>query len=257
MTGRQAGPHRDPRAVLLLALIAGASAVGTADAGAQAIVRCTDSNGRVVYQSKPCDGQGGGRPVDVTNATSSGKVDPPAEPVPVPVPAAKAATKANAPATTGLPATPPAIARGRLDGYPKEGFGLREGMLPAQVVRVWGRPHEVTVFSARATFFDYCDWRVAMFWDGKLASWSALFADSKRGVSLFRYAEPWIGGPQTWGVERRRYTYMHDVNDRGDVQFWSGQRWIVTDTHGNIVSWCDADVSRPDTAPPTRRTPWE
>jgi hypothetical protein len=227
-------------------------------ASAQSIYRCTDAGGRVVYQSKRCDAQGGGRRVDETNAATSGSVDTPPATVAVPAPIPSKPTEKPAPATTAdLPATPPAGARGRLDGYPKEGHGLKEGMPPSQVVKIWGRPHEVDVFNARATFFHYCDWRTAMFYDGKLASWSAHFPDSKRGVSLFRYSETWIGAPQTWGMERRRTNYMHGVNDRGEVQFWSGQRWIVTDTHGNIVSWCDADVTRPDTAPPTRKTPWE
>ena len=104
-------------------------------------------------------------------------------------------------------------------------------------------------------FFDYCDGRIALFMKGEVASWSALFPESKARIRLFNYGDPWTRAPLKWGYERDRKTFLNCGSDRGDVQTWAPSRWIVTDSQGNIVTWCDAAYS--SMPPPTHKTAWE
>ncbi len=226
---------------------------------ADTLYKCTDGSGHVAYQQRPCDGGGG---VQVTTKSVSPQ-SADTQTVSVPVPLA-ARTPPAAP-TTGvadqsrpaLPATPPAEARGRLDGYPATGYGLSVGMSGNDVIQRWGRPHEINVVSEDAVFFHYCDLRVAFIFRGELVSWSAMFPDSEKGAGLYSYGEPWTDAVQKWGAKRDRRAFMSAAGDTGDVEKWTPNRWIVTDAQGNIVSWCDAANYRPPVTPPQKITEWE
>ena len=223
---------------------------------AQSLYKCVGAGGRVAYQQNPCPGAGTKLEVSVPSGMGTA---PAATPGPAsansPVATDKPKDTVPAAAESSLPSRPPVQARGRLDGWPKSGDGLSEGMSPRDVIGQWGRPHQGDVVDRRGLFFDYCDFRVAFFFDGKLASWVALFPETKAGAHLFIYGEPWKAGPLKWGVERERVGFTNAVSDHGDVQTWAKGRWIVTDSQGNIVSWCDSSGS--SMSPPTRRTAWE
>lgn len=228
-------------------------------AAAQSMYKCVGADNRITYQQKPC--VGAGTSVDVTPATGTGGTTSQPETSPN---AEKAAPKTSSPEVqpvAGPPATIPesalSRAKGRLDGRPKSGGGLTEHMSASAVIRQWGRPHQIDVVDRDLMFFDYCDYRLAAFWKGKLALWVLPFPESKAGAALYRYGEPWTSAPQKWGIDRERKTYMNSGVDRGDVQKWNAGRWIVTDTNGNIVSWCDTPTPQLSTPPPTSKSAWE
>jgi hypothetical protein len=236
------------------------SLVWCSPATADTLNKCLDGSGHVSYQQRPCDG---GTGVQVTTKSASPQpVDTQTVSVPVPLPAQ---TPPRAPAAAGavdqsrpaLPATPPAEARGRLNGYPAAGYGLSVGMTGNDVIKRWGRPHEINVVNGDAVFFHYCDLRVAFIFRGELVSWSALFPDGEKGAALYNYGEPWTDAVQKWGAKRDRRAFMSNSGDTGDVEKWAPNRWVVTDAQGYIVSWCDAANYRPPVTPPQNITAWE
>jgi hypothetical protein len=93
--------------------------------------------------------------------------------------------------------------------------------------------------------------------DGELRAWDAPFADSKAGIHLFSYGEPWIHASQRWGVDRKIEPFSGPGIGRGDKQKWTDLRWVVTDSHGNIVGWCDAAKHRDAVRPPAFNPPWD
>ena len=229
----------------------------TTAATAQSMYKCTTPTG-VVYQQAPCMGTGKRIVVEPASGPASGTDRPVVEDTPrTQPPVAPTPATSEAPVKSDLPATPPPEARGRLDGWPKSDDGLAVGMSPNAVIRAWGRPHEIVQSGSDGMFFHYCDMRTALIWKGQLASWSALFDDSKRGAHSYVYGQPWREAAQKWGVDRERKAFMYAGGERGDVQTWSQGKWIVTDQQGNIVSWCDAADHRGSTPPPTHRTAWE
>lgn len=226
---------------------------------AQSMYKCVGPDNRVTYQQKPCGGAG--TSIDVRPAAGMGaqanEPDPSTN-------AAAAVPKTQNPEAASVSVPLPSIpdtalsrARGRLDGRPKSGGGLVEHMPASSVIRQWGRPHQIDVVDGNVVFFDYCDYRLAAFWKGKLALWVLPFPESNAGAFLFRYGEPWTSAPKRWGIDRDRKTYMNSASDRGDVQKWNSGRWIVTDANGNIVSWCDTPTPQQSTPPPTRKSVWE
>ena len=222
---------------------------------AQSMYKCTGADGRISYQQTPCAGTGKALDVTIPSGYQGGAAQGNA----VPGAATASSGSANS-ADTGAPAgvppvDPPLQARGRLNGWPKSGDGLVEGMAPRDVIRRWGRPHKVDIVEERGLFFDYCDARAAFFFDGKLTSWSALFPESKAGSSLFVYGEPWKVASLRWGIERDRRSFSNSASDRGDVQTWGKGKWIVTDAAGNITAWCESRGS--SSMPPTLKTAWE
>ncbi len=247
-------------------LIAGSAvllAIGTGSPVADTLYKCVDGNGRVAYQQRPCD-SGAGTQI-TTKSASPRPADTQSVSVPIPTaagtsavaPAAPAVPAVAAPSKPALPATPPAEARGRLDGYPASGYGLAVGMSGNDVIRRWGRPHEINVIEPDSVFFHYCDLRTAFIYKGELVSWSARFPDSESGATLYKFGEPWIRAVQKWGYERAHKSYSNSGSDRGDIEQWTPNRWVVTDAQGNIVSWCDAADYRSPVTPPQKRTAWE
>lgn len=234
-------------------------------ASADTLYKCVDGSGHVAYQQRPCDGGSGAQ----INTKSSTPPSTSGQTVPIPrvpqssVPSATSATSPTPapPASTEqsaikLPPTPPAEARGHLDGWPASGDGLIVGMSGKAVVKSWGRPHDINVVNRDSVFFHYCDLRTAYIYKGELVSWSALFPDSKKGAALYRYGDPWIRAAQKWGYQRERNSFNNSATDRGDVQRWSPTKWVVTDAQGNIVSWCDT-TDYPPVIPPLNKTEWE
>jgi hypothetical protein len=96
----------------------------------------------------------------------------------------------------------------------------------------------------------WCDMRMVMLVDGRLRAWDAPFPDSVAGAALFTYGEPWTRASQRWGYERSHEPYSGPVVGRGETQRWTDLRWIVTDSHGAIVGWCDAAKHRAAERPP-------
>jgi hypothetical protein len=93
--------------------------------------------------------------------------------------------------------------------------------------------------------------------DGKLARWLALEDDAKRGAQLFKYGEPWITAAQRWGADRKIAPFSGPLLGRGETHKWSPNRWVVTDSHGNIVGWCDTSKGWPPDIPPAFNPPWD
>jgi hypothetical protein len=98
---------------------------------------------------------------------------------------------------------------------------------------------------------------MALVIDGRLQAWDAPFPDSKRGATLFTYGEPWTHAAARWGFDRKNVPYSGPHVGRGEIQRWTPLRWIVTDSHGGIVGWCDAAEHRSAVAPPAFNPPWD
>jgi len=243
-----------------IAIILSWTCFALAPLAAETVYRCVGLDGKVSFQQRKCEAAG--EAVDVSPANRQVKVpERPDEFVRVPSAKGRETSKAAAEKSLDVEATPSIdvlqFARGRLDGFPKLGHRLTVGMPPAAVIEAWGRPHEVVSHGPTTLFFHYCDLRTALFWKGRLASWSALFEDSQRGTALFSYGESWKAASTKWGYQRNHRAFMFSGGARGEIQEWSPQRWIVTNAEGGIVSWCDAADHRPPTPPPTVSTPWE
>jgi hypothetical protein len=103
----------------------------------------------------------------------------------------------------------------------------------------------------------WCDMRMALLVDGKLVAWGAPFKDSKRGANLFKYGEPWTVAVQRWGIDRTRKSFQGGDVGFGEKQMGTDLRWIVLDSHGNIVGWCDAAEYRTPVVPPAFNPPWD
>jgi len=130
------------------------------------VFRCVTPEGKVEYKDKACTADSRGASLSLSSNDSM-----PGATMSVPVPTKTTATPAQKTETNVHAAIPPDVvgwAKGRLDGLPKNGHGLVEGMSGAEVVRVWGRPHRVDgSIHPDAVFLEYCDLRIALIWKGR------------------------------------------------------------------------------------------
>jgi len=164
-----------------LAIILSWTCFTIAPLAAETIYRCVALDGKVSFQQRKCEGAG--EVVDVSPANRQVS-DPDRADAYVRVPLAKGRETLK-PATEkplDVDASPPSdvlrLARGNLDGFPKLGHKLMAGMPPAAVIEAWGRPHEIS-HGPDALVFHYCDLRTALFWKGRLESWSASFVTAR------------------------------------------------------------------------------
>lgn len=209
------------------------------------VFRCADAAGTVTYQQRPCEGKGSAVDVRPANAQERAPIQ---QIPPVPAEASVAATaRAGATAEERTPA----------QDYQKPGLRLRVGMSERQVIESWGLPTDLHDYGGGWYFLWWCDMRMALMVDGRLRSWDAPFEDSVRGANLFSYGEPWIRASQRWGYERKVEAYSGPRLGRGEVQKWTPLRWVVTDSHGRLVSWCDAAEHRSPEPPPAFNPPWD
>jgi hypothetical protein len=144
----------------------------------------------------------------------------------------------------------------RLAAYQQAEFGLSRGMGIKEVTETWGLPTDMRT-DRNYTFMHWCDMRVALLIDGVLEGWDAPFADSKAGARLYKYGEPWTVASMRWGVDRKIEGYSGPLLGRGEIQRWTPLRWVVLDSHGHIVSWCDAAQHRAPVTPPAFNPPWD
>src|SRR5262245_60816774 len=97
---------------------------------AQALYKCVGPDGRVAYQQTPCAGPGSKLDVTVPSGYEGGGASPAGSGTSQPAPV-KSKDEASAPSAVTLPLpNPPLRARGRLNGWPKSGDRLVEGMSP-------------------------------------------------------------------------------------------------------------------------------
>lgn len=220
---------------------------------AGALYLCSD-NGTKTYQDKPCAGTG--KVIDATpaNGTIGRQSDPGAS-------LNGASTDAK---ELSRPATQRSVAD---DGIAR--YGLTRGMSVRAVMERWGFPGQLPRIVREpsgtrvAAFYHWCDLRIAMFIDGALAEWDAPLNDSKRGVTLFRYGEPWIRASQRWGYQPRKVeSFSGPEVGRGEVHHWDDAegkwtRWVMTDSHGAIVGWCERTNGRTVDPPTPFNPPWD
>ena len=206
------------------------------------VFRCVDVNGKVSYQQRPCEGVG--TKVDVHPANeqlpTAGK---PTQPSP-----SKAADAAPIPV--------PETTQDRWSAYREPGLRLSLGMSVRQVVEAWGLPTDIRE-DRNYTFMHWCDMRMVLLVDGQARAWDAPFRDSKKGAQLYSYGEPWTHASQRWGADRKTVAYQGPLLGRGETQKWTDLRWVVTDSHGSIVGWCDAAEHRSPVRPPAFNPPWD
>lgn len=212
------------------------------------VYRCPDATGKVTYQGKPCDAATVATPAATAPINTTGNVMETAPRSVAVVPKGAAPAPKIAPAAPRAPEPDPRYQRAEL--------GLAAGMDVRNVVERWGLPTDIRT-ERNYTFMHWCDMRIALLIDGVLQSWDAPFADSRAAIRLFKYGEPWTAAVHKWGKDRRNQPFTGPMLEKGEVQRWTELRWIVTDSHGNIVSWCDAAEHRSPSRPPAFNPPWD
>ena len=212
-------------------------------AGAQ-VYQCKDAEGRTTFQQRPCDGAG--KRLEVRPANEQVRsVESPSVAIPVPSKPPTSTTKQE-----------PRKQADPLDIYRNTALGLSVGLDMRGVIERWGLP-TTTRNDRNWIFMRWCDQRMAALIDGKLDLWDAPFKDSVRGAQLFKYGEPWTAASQRWGADRKVDPYSGPQVGRGETHKWTPLRWVVTDSHGNIVGWCDAAEHRDPKIPPAFNPPWD